>query len=630
MGREVILEDQTVVIRDGRIESISAAAGVDTRRMRVIDGRGKWLMPAIADMHVHFWDPTEANLFLANGIAHVRNMWGSPLHLAWQQKVKSGEVPGPRVTTTSPIVDGAGPDGRVIWPGSVLLAKPEEAGQLVARLADRGYAQIKAYSALQPEALRALGAAAKARGIPITGHCPGSMRYEQAIDAGMSCFEHLVAIENGHLRDGAHQPPATANRLERFRMLAQLDLDSVRVLADRLSREQIWNCPTLVVIRQITLSRDDALATPHLEYVRPHARDSWDPKEDFRFRAMPFTRDDLVAAAREAEEVLRRVVGVLRDAGAPLLLGTDTPNPYVVPGLSIHQELAHLRAAGLSPYEVFRAGTSEAARFLGEHEDWGTVTPGRRADLVLLSRDPLQEVDALRHIEHLFINGYDFDRAALDALLAERLDEVTRELDPVTIGADDTRWIVTHAGRRFGRLATRRRPAADGGALIEEDGVNFQWGETWRHATATLERDGSLNELTATTETGFGTETLSIARVPSGYRAHLTAFDGTVSNSAVESGPAPLNPRLLVSASASFASSLPTAALTFEDERLIVASVAAPFAPAAPPKGEKTVTFSRPGEMLEFVIAFNESGDVERLSQRMALGVREWVVESSA
>src|SRR6266511_1803618 len=287
MDREVILEDQTVVIRDGHIEAVSRAADVDSRQMRVIDGHGKWLMPALADMHVHFWDPTEANLFLANGIAHVRNMWGAPLHLAWQQKVKSGEVPGPRVTTTSPIVDGAGPDGRTIWPGSVLLATPEEAGPLVARLADRGYAQIKAYSALQPEPLRALGAAAKARGMPITGHCPSSVRYEQAIDAGMSCFEHLAAIENGHLRDGGHQLPVAANRLERFRLLPQLDLESIHVLADRLAREQIWNCPTLVVLRQMTLSRDDALATPHLEYVRPHTRDAWDPKEDFRFRAMP-------------------------------------------------------------------------------------------------------------------------------------------------------------------------------------------------------------------------------------------------------------------------------------------------------------------------------------------------------
>lgn len=628
MDRQIVLEDQTVVIRDGRIESISAAADVDARQMRVIDGRGKWLMPAIADMHVHFWDPTEANLFLANGIAHVRNMWGAPLHLAWQKKVERGEVPGPRVTTTSPIVDGAGPNGRTIWPGSVLLASPEEAGPLVARLADRGYAQIKAYSALRPEPLRALGAAAKARGIPVTGHCPRSMRFEEAIDAGMSCFEHFAAIENGHLRGGERQPPEAGNWLERSRMVTQLDLERIRVLADRMAREQIWNCPTLVVLRQITLSRDDALATPHLDYIRPHTRDGWDPTDDFRFRGMPFTRDDLAVAARAADEVFRQVVGVLRDAGAPLLLGTDTPNPYVVPGFAIHQELAHLSAAGLTPYEVFRTGTSEAARFLEEQDDWGTVATARRADLVLLSRDPLQHVDALQHIQHLFINGHDFDRAALDALLAERLNDVKRELEPITISADDRKWFVSHAGRPFGRLTTRRQPTA-GGTLFKESGVNFQWGETRREAAAILEADGSLKELTATTKTGFGTEKLSIARAPTGYAAHLTAVDGVISDTTVETSPVPLSPRLLVSASASFASSLSTSALTFEDERLILTSVAATSAPPSAADGA-TVTFSRPGEVLEFVIAFDDAGDVARVSQRMALGVREWVVESSA
>lgn len=535
------------------------------------------------------------------------------------------------MTTTSPIVDGPGPDGRTIWPGSVLLATPEEAGPLVARIADRGYAQVKAYSALQPEPLRALGAAAKARGIPVTGHCPNSMRFEQAIDAGMSCFEHLAAIANGHLRDGEGSLPAVpSNRLERIRLLAeQLDLDSIRVLAERMAREQIWNCPTLVVLRQITQSRADALATPHLDYVRPHTRDSWDPKDDFRFRGMPFTWDDLVTTARAADEVLRRVVGILREEGAPLLLGTDTPNPYVVPGFSIHQELAHLRAAGLSPYEVLRAATSEAARFLAEQDDWGTVATGRRADLVLLSRDPLREVDALKHIEHLFVNGYDFDRAALDELLTERLREVTRDLEPVTLGANDTKWTISHAGRPLGRLTTRRTPTEEG-TRVEEAAATFQWGETRRDGTAILDSDGRLEKVTATTVTAFGTETLTIERTSSGYLAHLIAVDGAVSNSTVESGPAPLSPRVLVSAAASFVSSTPTFALTFEDERLILASVLVSSPSASAQQEARTATFSRPGEMLEFVIAFDEAGDVTRVSQRMALGVREWVVENSA
>lgn len=445
----------------------------------------------------------------------------------------------------------------------------------------------------------------------------------------MTCFEHLAAIENGHLRGGEPHERVVGNWLEVARLVGRLDLEPIRLLAARMAREQIWNCPTLVVRRQITHSRADALATPYLDYVRPHARDGWDPTDDFRFRGMPFTRDDLATASRAADEVLRRVVGILREEGAPLLLGTDTPNPYVVAGFSIHQELAHLRASGLSLYEVFRTGTSEAARVLGEQKDWGTIAPGRRADLLLVSRDPLRDIDAVRHIEHLFVNGHDFDRAALDELLAERVRGVGRELDPVTVGSGDTTWTVTHAGRPFGRLATRRRPT-DPGTLVEESGTTFQWGKTRRDGTATLDSSGSLEQLRAITVTEFGTETLTIESTATGYHAHLIAADGIVSDSIVESGPAPLSPRVLVSAATSFVSSTPTVALTFEDERVILALVSV-SPPSGPVQDEaRTVTFARPGEVLEFVIAFDEAGDVTRVSQRMALGVREWGVEDSA
>ena len=621
MDREIVLHDQSVVIADGRIETVAEAGQVKTEGMRVIDGRGRWLMPALSDMHVHFWDPTEANLFLANGIAHVRNMWGTPLHLAWRQKVGRQEVPGPRLTTTSPIVDGAGPDGKTIWPGSVLLTSPEAAGPLVSRLAERGYQQVKAYSALQLEPLRALGSAAKVCGLPVTGHCPRAVTYEQAIDAGMTCFEHLITIGEGHMREGEPQlAPPGLTLLQLFRRLTQIDLEKVRKLAERMARDQIWNCPTLVAG---VPARVDALATPSLEYVRASTRESWNPKEDFRTREVAW--DEIVEPARAFHGVKLRMVGILREEGAPVLLGTDTPNPYIVPGFSIHRELEHLRSSGLSPYEAFRAGTAEAARFLGESEDWGTVAPGRRADLLLVARDPLRDVEAVRNIHHLFVNGHDFDRTALDELLAERLRDVSREIGPVTVGAGDVKWTIRHSGQPFGRLATKT-DRTDEGTRIEEETATFEFGETHRHASANLDPHGRLKALRVTFEPGFGRHTLLIDRVPGGYRAHLTAIDGVVLESHVASAAAPLTPRLLISAAASFGSGEHSAALAFEDEQLILAS--ALIAPVPESLNETKLTVTRPGEVLEFVLAFDEQGDLLRISQRMALGVREWVVDA--
>jgi hypothetical protein len=148
-----VLADQTVVIANGRIRALGPTETVPIETMQTIDGRGKFVMPGLADMHVHYWELSEVAMFLANGVTTVRNMWGAPFHLALQHRVERGEIPGPFVITTSPIIDGPGPDGKPLWQGSVLLDNPEAAEPLVERYQRRGYQQIKAYSLLQPEPL---------------------------------------------------------------------------------------------------------------------------------------------------------------------------------------------------------------------------------------------------------------------------------------------------------------------------------------------------------------------------------------------------------------------------------------------------------------------------------------------
>ncbi|HEV3311899.1 MAG TPA: amidohydrolase, partial [Chloroflexota bacterium] len=149
MNSTTVLTDRTVVIRDGRIVTVGLAAEVPVQGNRVVDGSGKYLMPGLADMHVHYWDVGEFGMFLANGVTLVRNMWGSPFHLAMRQKIASGDFPGPRVITTSPIIDGPGPAGTTIWPGSSMAADSSQARSLVREFSARGYQQTKAYSWLK-------------------------------------------------------------------------------------------------------------------------------------------------------------------------------------------------------------------------------------------------------------------------------------------------------------------------------------------------------------------------------------------------------------------------------------------------------------------------------------------------
>jgi imidazolonepropionase-like amidohydrolase len=397
------LTDHSVLIRDGRIESVGPRGALERSGFEVLDGSGRFLMPGLADMHVHWWRPEDGLLYLARGVTTVRNMAGAPLHVDLARRVERGELAGPHLVTASPVIDGMGEDGQTVWPSAQLLIHPEKAGPLVRRYASQGYRQVKAYTWLRYDVLQALGRAAAEAGLPLTGHCPEGLTFEEAMAAGMRCFEHLLGIERGHLLDGGRTPvrrrPVSSARDLRHRIAAasHVDYGAIRRLAARMAALQVWNCPTLVLNAS---ARDPApaLADPRLHLESPGVEATWK-------QAAAAVSDQVARLHRVRGEMFSRVVAILHDEGAPLLLGTDCPNPFVFQGSSVLDELAHLVAAGLDRWEALRCATSEAARFLGEEGEWGTVARGQRADLLLLSRDPLHDLDALREPEAVFVAG---------------------------------------------------------------------------------------------------------------------------------------------------------------------------------------------------------------------------------
>lgn len=493
-----VASDMTVVVRQGRIEAIGPSSSIPTEGgVRVIDGTGKYLMPGLADMHVHYWDVGEFSMFLANGVTLVRNMWGSPFHLAMQSRVEDGEFPGPRVVTTSPIIDGPGPNGTTIWPNSALAALPEDGTALVREFAARGYRQTKAYSWLKLPVLQALGRASSDAGIRMVGHCPDGITYEEAVDAGMTCFEHLTGIAEGRLQ-GKTLLGMRAGSMEAMRTVVEnIDLDSIRRLAVMLREREIWNCPTLVVWQGMAQEQSVAMSNPLLRYEPPALAKGWDPANDFRFRNSDVDRSEWLAMARRRIEVYTQIISILKEEGAPLLLGTDTPNPFVYQGFSIHDELDNLVRAGLTPYEALRTGTAEAARFLDEEDEWGTIAAGKRADLVLLSDDPLKEVAAVRDPEIVFVNGFSFTRGELQQMLDLREQSVSPsagapppDLPRVAPSESVVReGLLTEevAGANAGFLRFRHITTEDGRLVIEEvhasgaDGLHSWGGEPrWR------------------------------------------------------------------------------------------------------------------------------------------------------
>lgn len=370
MTSPTLLHDQTVLVRNGRITRVAPAGEVDVPAdAMVIDGSGRVLMPGLVDMHVHLADSDHMLLYLANGVTTVRNMWGFAEILHWRAEVRDGTRLGPRIYSASPGFDGNPPS----WPGTIVVTDPAQADADVAAQIEAGYDYIKVYQRLQPAPYHAILESAHARGIPAVGHIPTAVSLEEALASGQASIEHLggfAAPVMGHGRGSWEGTPDPGRLAE---------------VAGEVRTSGSWVCPTLWVQQSFpNQERASTLeARPEMRYVDPATRGRWGPVAG----ALSNERNRAWARSRG------RFVRALEDAGVPLLLGTDSWISYTVPGFSLHDELRLMvQDADLTPYEALRAGTADAARFLGAGDELGAVREGLAADLVLVEGDPLADV----------------------------------------------------------------------------------------------------------------------------------------------------------------------------------------------------------------------------------------------
>lgn len=418
-GQHRVLRDQTVIVRSGRIAAIGRRGRIAVPpHAQKVESTGRFLIPALADMHVHlehFDDSTYLQSFLVSGVTFVRNMDGRPHILDWKRAAAEGRLLSPSIHTAGPILDGDPParaDNRA-------LARGSEAESVVVEQADAGYDFIKLYSNLSPEVYRAIVRAARVRGLPIAGHVPSAVSFRTLLSDRVASIEHLGDFADA-LRAEGPELPASARALRR-RLAAELDPTKLATVASELARSGTWVVPTLVqadrgVATPDTLERwlaDPAVATVDQGIVEHYWRSSV-----LRAGATLDAQGWSLVARGSANR--RRVVHEFHRAGVRMLVGTDTPQPFVIPGASVHEELAALVAAGLSPERALAAATRDAARFVGEGSLWGSVEPGKRADLLLLEADPLSDITATRRIHGLVTQGR--------WLSAERLGEMRAEV----------------------------------------------------------------------------------------------------------------------------------------------------------------------------------------------------------
>jgi cytosine/adenosine deaminase-related metal-dependent hydrolase len=410
--------DQTVVLQGDRIVSVAPSDNSATSQGRVVDAHGTFLIPGLWDMHVHIQDLEDLPLYIANGVTGVRMMFGvkKPNELSARL---AKEAAAPEVIVGSIIVDGDPP----VWPGSIVIHNAKDARRVVDEIKASGADFVKIYNGIPRDAYFALVDEAHKQNIPFAGHLPFEIRASEASDSGQRSIEHLtgIAIACSKREQDLIKELRPLRYIENTNLMAEalnsFDAAKCQDLFAQFRRNMTWQVPTLTVHRGMAYMNDSHFTSdPRAAYMSGEVRRRWDPANDLRFRRWPPSEFELHRQLFKADE---QMVGIMFRAGVPLLAGTDVMNPFCFPGFSLHDELALLVESGLTPLAALQTATLRPAEFLGRTSELGSIAPGKRADLVLLSADPLADIHNTTQIRAVWLRGKYFDRAALDQLLAD-------------------------------------------------------------------------------------------------------------------------------------------------------------------------------------------------------------------
>jgi imidazolonepropionase-like amidohydrolase len=415
-----VLESATVIVRGDRISSVTRSAAQRPTGVRVIDGKGSTLLPGLADMHVHYRWPEFGPLFLINGVTTVRDTAGSALNFASDAAAKAGALAGPHVYGSGPLLDGRNPT----WPDiSAAIASPEEARAAVAVLALAGFRAVKLYHGLDAQTFSAAVTKAHELDMQVYAHTPAALTYLDMLALRVNSLEHLWFTQYSLMDE---RPDSALNTLDQ----AAVGWDRVEEarmpsLAARTREAGLWNAPTLTVYTQMVEYGADTerfFARPEATYSGAAINQMW------RVSAQqPHFSEGVPDRIKAGTSRRNQWVKTLYDAGAGLLVGTDTPNPFIVPGYSFHEEIANLSKTGIPNDALLRMATVEAARFLRVEGEFGVVAVGARADLILVEGDPSKDLDVLRRPAYVMVNGHLRERAALQRELDARVSSQTLE-----------------------------------------------------------------------------------------------------------------------------------------------------------------------------------------------------------
>ena len=432
MTKDTVIRDATVLVRDGRIAELGATRNVRVPSgVRRIDGRGKYIVPGLADMHAHLYSDGdvpdsvakyELGVMVANGVTATRFMIGTREHFALRREVEAGRIVGPQLWLASPQLTGREDVN------SRVVTTPEDGRKAVKDMAGLGYDFVKLTLFITPPEYDAIVSEAKRQGIRVVGHVDPEVGVARALAAGQQ-IEHLDNYLESVLADSAPMRTSVSDRgvfqPKFWESLDYVDDAKVERIAGATARAGIFTCPTLTVFKKaFALGQSE-------EEIK--ARPDW--------TIMPAEMRALYLGAREkywknpASEARRmrwvqvrdRLVKAIVDSGGKIMTGSDTPEWFFGYGWTLHREMESLVAAGLTPYQALAAATRNPAEFLRASKEWGTIEAGKRADLLLLSANPLEDIRNTSRIEVVVIGGRWLDREERERMIAAAAERLGGE-----------------------------------------------------------------------------------------------------------------------------------------------------------------------------------------------------------
>lgn len=395
MENDKVLDNQAVIVKNGVITYVGDAKNAKPAKDAIkIDGKNKYLIPGLAEMHAHVppnGDIDQAKdvlaLFLANGVTTIRGMLGHPNHLQLRSMINKGEIIGPHFYTTGPSFNGQS------------VKTPERGAEMVREQKTAGYDYLKLHPGLTKETFPAIAKTAHEVGIPFAGHVSHGVGVWMAIDAGYSSIDHMDGFIEA-ITPGIDTLAEQQTGLFGSWIAYRADESKIPNLVSKLAEKKIWVVPTQALAERWQSPEPASvyLSAPEMMYMKPEELKGWENAKNGYLNNPNFSKEKASALINVRRNLLRQ----LQKGGVGLLLGSDAPQIFNVPGFSAHHELKYMVDAGLTPFEALKTGTTNVATYLSK-PNTGMIKQGYASDLVLLNGNPLKDITQTKAVEGVMI-----------------------------------------------------------------------------------------------------------------------------------------------------------------------------------------------------------------------------------